>query len=58
MAAICTATFQGVGVAELQGLRDYFYPIDEDGILDNPVELYNAPRMTGAGLWEYDAMMY
>lgn len=58
MAAICSPLFQGVGVAELQGLRDYFYPIDEDGILNEPVELYNAPRMTGAGLWEYDGMMY
>ena len=58
MAAICTPLFQGVGVAELQGLRDYFYAVDEDGILDDPVELYNAPRMTGAGLWEHDGMMY
>ena len=58
MAAICSPLFQGVGVAELQGLRDYFYPIDEDGVLLNPVELYNAPRMTGAGLWEYDGVMY
>ena len=58
MAAICSPLFQGVGVAELQGLRDYFYPIDEDGFLAAPVELYNAPRMTGAGLWEYDGMMY
>ena len=58
MAAICTSTFQGVGVAELQGLRDYFYPIDGNGILEEPVELYNAPRMTGAGLWEHEGMMY
>ena len=58
MAAICSPLFQGVGVAELQGLRDYFYAIDEEGILGDPVELYNAPRMTGAGLWEHDGMMY
>ena len=58
MAAICSPFFQGVGVAELQGLRDYFYSVDEDGILQEPIELYNAPRMTGAGLWEYDDRMY
>lgn len=58
MAAICSPLFRGVGVAELQGLRDYFYPIDDEGVLSDLVELYNAPRMTGAGLWEYDGLMY
>lgn len=58
MSAICSSLFQGVGVAELQGLRDYFYPLDVQGELEVPIELSDAPRMTGAGLWEHDGMMY
>lgn len=58
MAAICSPSFQGIGVAELQGLRDYFYPLSIQGELNVPIELSDSPRMTGAGLWEHDGMLY
>ena len=58
MAAICSPSFSGVGVAELQGLRDYYWPLDPEGILDVPIELAESPRMTGAGMWEEDGKLH
>ena len=58
MAAICSASFVGIGVAELNGLRDYFWEIDAAGDLDIPIELAESPRMTGAGMLEHQDMLY
>jgi hypothetical protein len=58
MAAICSTSFRGVGVAERTGLRDYLYSVNGSGDISVPIELANAPRMTGAGLWEYEQKLY
>ena len=58
MAAICSDSFRGVGVAELNGLRDYFWSVDNAGMIDIPIELAQSPRMTGAGMWEFDEHLH
>jgi len=58
MAAVCSPSFVGVGVAELQGLRDYYWPVDSDGVLGIPIELAESPRMTGAGIWEEEGRLH
>ena len=58
MAAICGVGFKGVGVAELQGLRDFLYLVDNTGALSIPIELAQSPRMTGAGMWEQEGKLY
>lgn len=58
MSAICSERFKGVGVAELQGLRDFFYVVEGAGELSIPIELAQSPRMTGAGLWEQEETLY
>lgn len=58
MAAICSPSFSGIGVAELQGLRDYYWHSDPEGVLEPPIELAQSPRMTGAGMWEEDGKLH
>ena len=52
--AICGTEFQGFGIAEQQGLRDFFVDVDENAAPMEPVELENSPRMTGSGMTEID----
>lgn len=55
--AVCGENFQGFGIAEQQGRRDFFIDVDEVGQPLAPVELENSPRMTGAGLIEIDEQL-
>lgn len=48
--AICGSHFQGFGVAEQTGVRDYFFDVDTNASLSSPTELSDSPRMTGSGL--------
>ena len=58
MAAVCTDNFMGVGVAEQNGLRDFFWDARSTGVADGPIELAESPRMTGAGMWEHRDLLY
>ena len=50
--AICGTEFQGFGIAEQQGRRDFFVDVDENAASMEPVELEESPRMTGSGMIE------
>ncbi len=52
--AICGTEFQGFGMAEQQGLRDFFVDVDENAQGLEPFELENSPRMTGSGMTEVE----
>jgi len=52
--AVCGTEFQGFGIAEQQGLRDFFVDVDQNSAPMDPVELENSPRMTGSGMTEID----
>lgn len=56
--AICGVFFQGAAVAEATGVRDYFYAINAQGQPASPIELESAPRMTGAGIMEYNEKLF
>ena len=55
--AICGSEFQGFGIAEQQGLRDFFVDVDADAQPMEAIELSNSPRMTGAGMLEIDGTL-
>ena len=48
--AVCGPRFQGFGIAEQVGLRDFFIDVDQSASLSVPTEMTDSPRMTGAGL--------
>jgi hypothetical protein len=58
VAAICGQTFMGIGIAEAQGTRDFFWSIDEEGEPLERTELEASPRLTGAGMLEEDSTLF
>ncbi|MGC6507106.1 MAG: hypothetical protein ACON4U_01770, partial [Myxococcota bacterium] len=52
--AVCGPRFQGFGIAEQVGLRDFFIDVDQSASLSVPTEMTDSPRMTGAGLLDDD----
>lgn len=56
--AICGNIFQGAAIAQANGILDYFVPIDAQAQPQTRIELQDAPRMTGAGLMEWDSQLF
>ena len=55
--AICGDTFDGFGIAEAQGRRDFFNDVDNSATVTEQIEIPNSPRMTGAGLLEVNEQL-
>ena len=51
--AICGELFSGATIAQADGILDYFVPIDANAQPQARIELQDAPRMTGAGVMEW-----
>ena len=55
--AICGDSFDGFGIAEAQGLEDFFVEVDDDSNFGEQIKLPDSPRMTGAGLTEVNEQL-
>ena len=55
--AICGEYFQGFAIAQAQGRQDFFVETDGECNTIEAIELPDAPRMTGAGLWEENGQL-